>query len=356
MTVGVCIVAAGRRAHLSRALHSLTMQHRAPDQIVVVALDDQPVVRARHRCRDRPAASARRRAVADRRGTQPRGRPPDDRRAGHARRRLHRRSGPRGPLRRGLAPPPGGPGVRRGALPPPGLAARRRCVRHLGPRRTQCCTGRPAAAAARRDVDRRRRTTTCSGRSASASPGRCGTGSAASTSASSATAQRTPTSPARARRLGVPLAWFAGGTAYHQWHLPARHDRAPCPRAGGQRPPVPRTVGQVADVGLAGRPQPARLGALRRRCRRVGGDVTRSCTHVVIGPANHGVVRHGIQLAPGCRVTRDPPRRAGRAVRGCRRQPMSSTSTSPTTCSGRRRRRPSMRVPGSSAGCRCGCR
>ena len=43
MTVGVCIVAAGRRAHLSRALHSLTMQHRAPDQIVVVALDDQPV-------------------------------------------------------------------------------------------------------------------------------------------------------------------------------------------------------------------------------------------------------------------------------------------------------------------------
>ena len=28
----------------------------------------------------------------------------------------------------------------------------------------------------------------------------------------------------RAREVGVPLAWFAGGTAYHQWHAPTRHD------------------------------------------------------------------------------------------------------------------------------------
>lgn len=28
----------------------------------------------------------------------------------------------------------------------------------------------------------------------------------------------------RARELGVPMAWFAGGTAYHQWHPPTRLD------------------------------------------------------------------------------------------------------------------------------------
>ncbi|MET0325504.1 MAG: glycosyltransferase [Ilumatobacteraceae bacterium] len=30
----------------------------------------------------------------------------------------------------------------------------------------------------------------------------------------------------RARALGIPLAWFAGGTAYHQWHEPTRLDPA----------------------------------------------------------------------------------------------------------------------------------
>jgi len=30
----------------------------------------------------------------------------------------------------------------------------------------------------------------------------------------------------RARDLGIPLAWFAGGTAYHQWHAPTRLDPA----------------------------------------------------------------------------------------------------------------------------------
>ena len=33
----------------------------------------------------------------------------------------------------------------------------------------------------------------------------------------------------RARRLSVPLAWFAGGTAYHQWHAPSRFDDAHLP-------------------------------------------------------------------------------------------------------------------------------
>jgi N-acetylglucosaminyl-diphospho-decaprenol L-rhamnosyltransferase len=33
----------------------------------------------------------------------------------------------------------------------------------------------------------------------------------------------------RARRAGVPLAWFAGGTAFHQWHPPTRLDPARLP-------------------------------------------------------------------------------------------------------------------------------
>lgn len=33
----------------------------------------------------------------------------------------------------------------------------------------------------------------------------------------------------RARSLGVPLTWFQGGTAYHQWHAPTRHDDAHLP-------------------------------------------------------------------------------------------------------------------------------
>jgi hypothetical protein len=28
----------------------------------------------------------------------------------------------------------------------------------------------------------------------------------------------------RARQADVPLAWFAGGTAFHQWHQPTRLD------------------------------------------------------------------------------------------------------------------------------------
>ena len=30
----------------------------------------------------------------------------------------------------------------------------------------------------------------------------------------------------RAAELGIPLAWFGGGVAYHQWHPPTRHDPA----------------------------------------------------------------------------------------------------------------------------------
>lgn len=33
----------------------------------------------------------------------------------------------------------------------------------------------------------------------------------------------------RARAAGVPLVWFGGGVAHHQWHPPARHDRARVP-------------------------------------------------------------------------------------------------------------------------------
>lgn len=41
----------------------------------------------------------------------------------------------------------------------------------------------------------------------------------------------------RAREAGVPLAWFAGGTAYHQWHSPSRSDdrRVPEIVANAQR-------------------------------------------------------------------------------------------------------------------------
>ena len=45
--------------------------------------------------------------------------------------------------------------------------------------------------------------------------------------------------------MGVPLTWFGGGVAFHQWHLPARDDRGPRGRARRQRPALPRAVGDV---------------------------------------------------------------------------------------------------------------
>ena len=47
----------------------------------------------------------------------------------------------------------------------------------------------------------------------------------------------------RARRHGVEMAWFAGGTAFHQWHPPTRHDPARLAGDRRQRPPLPRAAG-----------------------------------------------------------------------------------------------------------------
>ena len=54
----------------------------------------------------------------------------------------------------------------------------------------------------------------------------------------------------RAAELGIPLAWFGGGTAFHQWHPPTRHRPRPPRRDDRQRPPLPAAGGVVADGGL----------------------------------------------------------------------------------------------------------
>ncbi len=229
MTVGVCIVAAGRRAHLSRALHSLTKQHRAPEQIVVVALDDEPVVGA-------PGIGVE----------------------------IVRWHVPAGsPLPIGAARNLGAARLTTDALvmldvdciAAPDLVARYDAVLRRHPAALACGPVRYLRRQWQHGVD--------------------ASDSSALDERSAAPVGR-PLPPQgetwiddvhhdlfwslsfgvarplwdrlggfderfvgygaedtdlawRARRLGVPLAWFEGGTAYHQWHLPARHDRARVP-------------------------------------------------------------------------------------------------------------------------------
>ena len=119
----------------------------------------------------------------------------------------------------------------------------------------------------------------------------------------------------RARAAGVPLAWFGGGTAFHQWHPGHPPRSAAGARDRGQRATLPGPVGDVAHVRLAGRAAPSRPGALRWRSRRArvggaravgaravgggGGHVTAPTVWVVApGNGRHGVVGYARRLAP----------------------------------------------------------
>ena len=68
--------------------------------------------------------------------------------------------------------------------------------------------------------------TTCSGRCRSASPTRRGSCSGGFDADFVGYGGEDTDLAERARRLGVPLAWFDGGTAFHQWHRPSRLDPA----------------------------------------------------------------------------------------------------------------------------------
>ena len=136
----------------------------------------------------------------------------------------------------------------------------------------------------------------------------------------------------RARRLGIPLLWVAGAGVLPPV-APADSARPRPPRRDRrQRPAVPRAVGDVADDRVARRAGGGRGRALgpRRGPARRGGAVT-AVTSVVVGPEQHGVVRHALVIAgaTGARVARRrdvasvPRRPAERVAR-------STTGTSPT--------------------------
>jgi N-acetylglucosaminyl-diphospho-decaprenol L-rhamnosyltransferase len=65
----------------------------------------------------------------------------------------------------------------------------------------------------------------------------------------------------RARQASVPIAWFAGGTAYHQWHPPARLDPARLPELIANAHRFRRRFGHWPMVGWFDELQ--RLGRVR---------------------------------------------------------------------------------------------
>ncbi len=144
-----------------------------------------------------------------------------------------------------------------------GWQRRRRCVRHLGPRRTQCCTGRPAAAAARRDAG----SMTCHHElfwSLSFGVGR------PLWDRLGGFDERFVGYGAEDTDLGLAGAPPGRAPGLVLWRhrlppvAPAGATRSrPGPRAGGQRPPVPRPVAALADARMADRAGRARLVALR---------------------------------------------------------------------------------------------
>ena len=96
---------------------------------------------------------------------------------------------------------------------------------------------------------------------------------------------------------GHPPAWVAGATAYHQWHPPSRLDPARARRDRRQRPPLPPPLGELADGRLARRPgggghRPVRPGTTCSSWSTM--TTSPPASSVVVGPSEHGVVRHAI--------------------------------------------------------------
>ena len=129
----------------------------------------------------------------------------------------------------------------------------------------------------------------------------------------------------RARSLGRSLAWFGGGTAFHQWHPPSRLD--PARRGAGAQRAAGSAGGGVGGRWMGG------CTSWRRRSGRVrpGGrparrswDRRRDATRVRRrrpGPDDHGVVRYARRLRSTSAPASSLPRPASRGDRRGRRPP-----------------------------------
>ena len=230
MTTGVVVIAAGRHEHVRRTIAALAAQWVSPARTVLVDLgssppladlvgdDDVDVVELR-------GDTSRRTAVGG--GAQPGCGPGLHRVRRLPRCRLHRCARPGRPVRAGAGGPPGSAGLRPGPLPATRVDDR------LGEHAdvdveglvagSDAPTARPAPADGSVVVDGRHDLFWSLSFGVSAATwdvlGGFDTGYVGYGAEDTDLAYR-------ARSLGRSVAWFGGGTAFHQWHPPSRLDPA----------------------------------------------------------------------------------------------------------------------------------